>query len=327
MTGTTISPPLTPGVPFPAAERPTMYFIGVTTHESSIMKVFPRWAEFLGLGDVAIRGMNFRQHDDPQNYRKAVAFIRQDRLSLGALVTTHKIDLLTACRSQFDRLDQFADLMGEISSISKDGEQLVGHAKDPITSGLALDAFLPRAHWEHTGAEALVLGAGGSAIAVTWHMLQKKLGSNRPSRIIVTNRSVPRLENIREFHQRIGADIPLEYHHTPSPELTDAILAGLAPHSLVINATGLGKDAPGSPLTDTAPWPQRGFAWDFNYRGDLVFLDQARTQQKAKNLHVEDGWIYFIHGWTRVIAEVFHVDIPTSGPQFDELSHIAGRVR
>jgi shikimate dehydrogenase len=101
----------------------------------------------------------------------------------------------------------------------------------------------------------------------------------------------------------------------------------LPPHSLVINATGLGKDAPGSPLTDRAAWPRDGFAWDFNYRGDLMFLKQARAQQAARNLRVEDGWIYFIHGWTRVIAEVFHIDIPTSGPEFDELSRIAAEVR
>ena len=327
MTETAISPPLTPDLPFPAAERPTMYFIGVTTHKSSIMKVFPRWAEFLGLGDVVIRGMNFRWHDEPQNYRNAVAFIRQDPLSLGALVTTHKIDLLQACRDQFDHLDPFAELMNEISSISKHGQQLVGHAKDPISSGLALDAFLPERHWERTKAEALVLGAGGSATAVTWHMLQKQFESNRPSRIIVTNRSTPRLDQIRRLHERIDADVPLRYHHTPSPELTDAIMARLPPHSLVINATGLGKDAPGSPLTDGAPWPRHGFAWDFNYRGDLVFLDQARAQQAEKKLHVEDGWIYFVHGWTRVIAEVFHVDIPTSGPRFDELSRIAASAR
>ena len=174
---------------------------------------------------------------------------------------------------------------------------------------------------------ALVLGAGGSAIAVTWHMLQEKLGSNRPSRIVVTNRSLPRLDAIRAFHKRIGADIPLEYEHTPTPEPTDAILARRPPHSLVINATGLGKDAPGSPLTDRASWPQDGFAWDFNYRGDLLFLDQARGQVQEKNLHIEDGWVYFIHGWTRVIAEVFHIDIPSSGPAFDELSRIAGTVR
>ena len=58
-----------------------------------------------------------------------------------------------------------------------------------------------------------------------------------------------------------------------------------------------------------------------------MFLDQARARQEEQNLHIEDGWIYFIHGWTRVIAEVFHVDIPTSGPEFDELSRIAASAR
>jgi len=327
MTDATVAPPLTPDMGFPAAEKPTMYFIGVTTHHSSIMKVFPRWAEFLNLGDAVIRGMNFRWHDEPENYRKAVSFIRRDPLSLGALVTTHKIDLLNACRDQFDRLDSFADLMGEISSISKDGGQLVGHAKDPIAGGLALDAFLPQGHWQRTGAEALVLGAGGAAIAVTWHMLRKESGANRPSRIIVTNRSTPRLHHLRRLHERIGADVPREYHHTPAPALTDAIMERLPPHSLVVNATGLGKDAPGSPLTHRASWPSNGFAWDFNYRGDLAFLDQARARQEEKDLHVEDGWTYFIHGWTRVIAEVFHIDLPTSGPTFDELSRIAAGAR
>jgi shikimate 5-dehydrogenase len=327
LTDFVIRPPLTPDRPFPPAGKPTMYFIGVTTHQSSIVKVFPRWAECLGLGDVVMQGMNFRSHDEPENYRRAVAFIKHDPLSLGALVTTHKIDLLSACRDQFDRLDGFAELMGEISSISKHEGCLVGHAKDPITSGLALEAFLPERHWERTGAEALVLGAGGSAIAVTWYMLQRSHGDNRPSRLIVTNRSLPRLEEIRRFHERIGADLPIEYHHTPSPESTDRLMAGLKRGSLVINATGLGKDAPGSPLTDAAPWPERGLAWDFNYRGDLLFLEQARVQQAARNLHIEDGWIYFIHGWTRVIAEVFHIDIPASGPRFFELSRIAAETR
>ena len=30
---------------------------------------------------------------------------------------------------------------------------------------------------------------------------------------------------------------------------------------------------------------------------------------KDLNLTIEDGWTYFIHGWTQVIAEVFHIDI------------------
>jgi shikimate 5-dehydrogenase len=223
--------------------------------------------------------------------------------------------------------DRFAELMGEISSISKSDGCLVGHAKDPITSGLALEAFLPERHWERTGAEALVLGAGGSAIAITWYMLQKSHGANRPSRLIVTNRSLPRLQEIRHFHDRLGAELAIEYHHTPTAEMTDPLMSRLKPRSLVINATGLGKDAPGSPLTDAAPWPENGLAWDFNYRGDLTFLRQARSQQQARNLQIEDGWIYFIHGWTRVIAEVFPIDIPATGPRFDELSRIAAEAR
>jgi shikimate 5-dehydrogenase len=92
---------------------------------------------------------------------------------------------------------------------------------------------------------------------------------------------------------------------------------------MVINATGLGKDGPGSPLTDAVRFPENGLIWEFNYRGDLVFLDQARAQETARHLTVHDGWVYFIHGWTRVIAEVFDIDIPMSGPAFDALSQIA----
>jgi len=309
------------------ASLPTMYFIGVTTGKSSIMTVFPRWAVHLGLKDAVIRGIDCRWHDEPAVYRRVVDFIRSDELSLGSLVTTHKIDLLTACRDMFDELDPYAELMGEVSSISKRGGRLVGHAKDPITSGLSLEAFLPAGHWEKTGAEALVVGAGGSSIAITCYLMDEKHGPNRPSKIIVTNRSTPRLDEIRHIHEKTGSPVPVEYHHTPDATDNDAVAGRLKPCSVVMNATGLGKDAPGSPITDAAQFPENGFAWDFNYRGDLVFLDQARRQQQERGLHVEDGWVYFLHGWTRVIAEVFHIDIPTAGPEFDELSRIAAEVR
>jgi shikimate 5-dehydrogenase len=309
------------------AEKPTIYFIGVTTGKSSIMKVFPAWAQYLGLGDCAIKGIDFAQHDEPQKYRKAVSFIKSAPLARGALVTTHKLDLLKACRDQFNQLDEHAALTNEISCISKRDGQLVGHAKDLITAGLSLEAFLPERHWEKTGAEAFVLGAGGSAIAITWYLMQRKHGANRPSKIIVANRTPGRLDEMKELHHRMGCDLPVEYHHVPTPQQSDQILKRLRPASLVVNATGLGKDAPGSPLTDAALFPQNGLAWDFNYRGDLLFLKQARARQPECNLVIEDGWIYFIHGWTRVIAEVFHVDIPVRGPKFDELARIAASTK
>ena len=303
-----------------AATQPTIYFIGVTTAKSSIMSVFPRWAEHLGLRDAVICGIDCRLHDQPAVYRRIVEHIRADQHSLGALVTTHKIDLLKACRDQFGELDPYARLMGEVSSISKRDGRLVGHAKDPISSGLALEAFIPAGYWERTGAAVLVLGAGGSSIALTCYLMQTRHGANRPAKIIVSNRSVPRLDEMREIHRQAGCTLPVEYHHTPRPEDNDRLVNGLPPGSLVVNATGLGKDAAGSPITAAARFPERGYVWDFNYRGELVFLDQARAQQESRTLTIEDGWVYFIHGWTQVIAEVFHVDIHTRGPEFDALS-------
>jgi len=313
-------------IPRPAT-RPTLYFIGVTTGKSSIMRVFPRWADHLGLGDCTIAGIDLPLHADPAAYREVVSFIRRDPLSLGALVTTHKLDLFAACRDLFDEIDPYAALMDETSCISKRGDRLVCHAKDPISSGLAIEAFLPAGHWARTGGEVLCLGAGGSTLAIVSYLQKPEHGKNRPSRIVVTNRSTPRLEQVGRLASRIASTVPVECVHTPSPAGNDAQAARARPGSLVINATGLGKDAPGSPFTDAVRFPREAIAWDLNYRGDLVFLDQARAQQERARLQVEDGWIYFIHGWTQVIAEVFHVEIPTQGPAFDALSRIAAESR
>lgn len=315
----TVSAPCSP------ATRPTFYFIGVTTAKSSIMKVFPQWARHLGLGDVEMKGIDFVPHDDPARYREAVTFLKNDPLSLGALVTTHKLDLFDACRDLFDEIDPHAALMAETSCLSKRDGRLVCHAKDPISSGLSIDGFLAPDHFARTGAELFSMGAGGSTIAITWHLLQKSRGVDRPSRIVVSNRSQARLDHIADIHRRIGADIPVEYRLAPDPRDNDAILAMLKPGSLVVNATGLGKDAPGSPLTDAARFPEEAVVWELNYRGDLVFLDQARAQEAERRLQVEDGWTYFIHGWTQVIAEVFDIAIPTSGPDFDAIAAIAAR--
>ena len=139
--------------------------------------------------------------------------------------------------------------------------------------------------------------------------------------------SRPRLGHLRELHAGWHSGIELVCHHVPQPEVADAVTGALPPHSLVVNATGLGKDAPGSPLTNAVRFPERGLVWEFNYRGDLVFLEQARAQACPRRLQIEDGWVYFLHGWTRVMADVFNADIPKSGPVFDELSRIAAASR
>jgi shikimate 5-dehydrogenase len=305
------------------ATAPTLYFFGVTTAKSSIMKVFPNWAKSLGLKDAVIKGVDFPVHASPDSYRAVVTFLKNDPKSLGALVTTHKIDLYQACRDLFDVVDPHALHMGETSCLSKQDGQFVCHAKDPISSGLALDGLLPKRHFERTGAEVFSMGAGGSTIALTWHLMQETRGADRPSRIVVSDRNPARLEEIRRVHADLRSGVPTDYVLADEASDNDSTLADLPPGSLVINAAGLGKDAPGSPLTDAARFPERAIAWDLNYRGDLVYLDQARAQASARSLQVEDGWTYFLHGWTQVIGEVFHVGIPVRGPEFEALSEIA----
>lgn len=294
---------------FSPAIVPTMYFIGVSTQHSSIMRVFPIWARALGHADTVIKGIDCPLHADPEIYRRIVRFIRNDPLSLGALVTTHKIDLFNACEDLFDEIDPYARQLREVSGIYKSGAKLCACAKDPVSSGLALQAFVPRNFWSDYGGEALLLGAGGSSLAMSLYLSNIAHGIDTPRVITISNRSVARLASAKEKLSGLNPNVEFLFIHCPTPEDNDALVAALPPHSLVVNATGLGKDAPGSPITDRAVFPSDSLVWEINYRGDLLFLAQAKAQADARNLHVEDGWTYFVHGWTQVIGEVLHVGL------------------
>jgi shikimate dehydrogenase len=304
---------------------PTFYFIGVTTSKSSIMKIFPLWAKELGRPDVVIEGVDLLIHGAPADYQAAVAQIKFDELSIGALVTTHKIDLLTATRDMFDFLDPYALLCNEVSCISKKEGRLEGWAKDPITAGLSLDDILGDGYFGRTQGEVLCFGAGGSGVATALHLIRKLHPEDRPKRFVVVNRSRGRLVEMEKMVRSLATDIQFEYICNSNPSRNDEIMASLAPKSIVINATGMGKDTPGSPITNHGRFPEKGIAWEFNYRGELDFMHQALSQQKSQGLIVEDGWLYFIHGWTQVIAEAFHQDLTTE--RVDQLAEVAEIVR
>ncbi|MBN1640087.1 MAG: shikimate dehydrogenase [Anaerolineae bacterium] len=302
----------------------TFLFIGVTTRQSSIMRVFPLWMAALGRTEVAIEGRDLPPHAAPARYRQVVSQVARDPRIAGALVTTHKIDLYHAARDLFDVLDPYAQVCGEVSCISKRGGALIGHALDPIAGGLSLDALLGK---QYFGAdrEVLCLGAGGAATAIAVHLIEKPDPADRPARMVVVNRSPGRLEGLRRMVEGTGTGIAFEYVCNEDPRHNDRLMAGLAPGSVVINATGMGKDRPGSPITDEGLFPLDGVAWELNYRGALGFLHQARAQAAARRLAVEDGWRYFLHGWTQAIAAVLHLDLD---PQtFARLASVAASAR
>ena len=304
---------------------PTFYFIGVTTGSSSINKVFPLWMDVLGRPDVILEGIDHKIHDEPENYRKSVAQIKNDPLSLGALITTHKMNVYSAARDMFDYFDPYAETTGELSSISKIDQQLRGHAKDPITAGLSLEAIIKPGYFSDTNGHILCLGAGGSALATLLYLINKPDPGDRPEKFIAVNRSPGKLDHMRDMVQKYDTDIKVEYIHNSDPAQNDKLMTALPNHSIVINATGMGKDTPGSPLTDEGIFPEQGIAWEFNYRGKLDFMHQALKQVESRNLQVEDGWVYFLHGWSQVIAEVLHIDLTPE--LFRELDTAASSVR
>ncbi len=313
--------------PITHKKQPTFYFIGVSTSGSSINKIFPRWVAELGMPEVVLEGVDFKIHDEPVIYRAAVTQIKQDHLSLGALVTTHKIDIFDSASDLFDFLDPYALVTKEITCISKNGAILEGYGLEPHSSGKAMQAITGEGYFKKTGGQVLCFGAGGSAAGCLLQLREKKDRAERPAKFTVVNRSQGRLDRMKNMVAGYHTDIAVEYICNQDPVVNDHLMGQLPAGSFVINATGMGKDTPGSPITDSGLFPEKGIAWDFNYRGELLFLQQAARQQKSRSLIVEDGWIYFLHGWLLVMSHVLHFEL--SQALFERLAAAAefARVR
>ena len=110
---------------------------------------------------------------------------------------------------------------------------------------------------------------------------------------------------------------------TSEPGDGDALVGALPPHSLVINATGMGKDTAGSPVTGTVQFPDQGLAWELNYRGERLFLRYAEECRRSRGLVVADGWDYFVVSWIEHLARIYGV--PLTPDHRREL--IAGTIR
>jgi shikimate 5-dehydrogenase len=266
-----------------------MYFIGVTTAQSSIQRIFPRWARLAGLDDATLTGLDIALEAPPQHFRDAVIKIRTDPQSWGALVTSHKIPIHQHGHDLFTDFDADAERLGEVSCIVRREGRLRGEALDTLTARLALEAICgvsqPRA--------ALIFGAGGAAVALATVLAR---GDPRTT-VVLTDISVERLDRARRLTQ---AQCVLAGEGE-----NDRRLRAMPPGSLIVNATGMGKDRPGSPIASEAVFPSGAIAWDFNYRGNLLFLDHARSQ----GIRAVDGWEYFLHGWSQIMSHVLDFNL------------------
>jgi shikimate dehydrogenase len=303
-----------------AAARGVLLFVGVDTHGSSIVRLFPRWAELLRL-DAAVEGVDLPLGAEPAAYRAVVERVVGDRGIAGAVITSHKTGVYRHAGGLLDEFDRYARLCREVSCISKRGGRVRGRATDPVAAGLAmrdLGGGWPRKPPD----QVLCLGAGGAGTAIAVRLLS---AAQAPSLVVVADADPARLEALGAVRDELARAATFELRAVAGAADADALLAAMAPGSLLVNATGMGKDLPGSPLSDHARFPERATVWDLNYRGDLGFLRQARRQAAGRGLRLHDGWRYFLHGWAEVVAEVYGLDL--TPPWFDRLAAAAAPFR
>jgi shikimate 5-dehydrogenase len=234
----------------------------------------------------------------------------------------------------FDEHDELALLCREVGSIVIDNGIVFGSASiDVAGAGSTLRHMLGETYFQETEADVLCLGSGGAGKAVVVGLLNDLMSdklmarNDKPKNIFVVDIDNSRLDDL----QRLLKQIPGQtntiaiYNETAAASKNDEILKQLSPGSLVVNASGLGKDRPGSPLTDNAVFPTRGIAWELNYRGERKFLVQARSNQDESHLQIHDGWSLFLHNWSQGISRAMKVEI--SGSTKKDLFEIAARFR
>ena len=142
-------------------EGPTFYFIGVTTGQSSSRRVFPLWMEALGRPDVTLAGIDLEIHAAPERYRQVVTDIKREPLALGALVTTHKIDLLAAAGDLFDDLGPFASATRKFPASPK---MKVSCSGGPPTPSPAVSAWTPSSARDISIAQAAICSCWEQAV-------------------------------------------------------------------------------------------------------------------------------------------------------------------
>jgi shikimate 5-dehydrogenase len=298
---------------------PLILFVGITTSGSVAHAVFDRWAAELGRPWV-LRGIDLPADAPPGAFRQLVSVMRRNPAVRGALITAHKLRLYRACAQDLARRDWLAGVTHEINALAT-GPAVAGYARDAVSLARVLPDLL-----RSTGARSLrdlhvlCLGAGGAATALLLALhLDTDAGregprfrADPPAGVTFTDVDPGALADLRSVAGRAGIGTSrLSFIRVGEPADSDALIAGLASPALVINATGLGKDAPGSPVTDRARFGSGMLAWDLNYRGDLAYLRQAAASGAA----IMDGWDYFVAGWagglTAIAGIPFTADLLT----------------
>jgi shikimate dehydrogenase len=182
--------------------------------------------------------------------------------------------------------DDRARAVGAANTLWLDGGRLLSTNTDVEGFTNNLDAAVP--HWDRRLSEAVVLGAGGSARAVVYGLIERGF-----TRIHVVNRTFNRAELLRE---RFGAAV--------QPANWSALPHLLTRAGLLINTTLLGMTGQARLDIDLAPLPSDALVADLVYAPlETPLLAAAR----GRGLATADGLGMLLHQAVRGFSLWFGV--------------------
>ena len=330
------------GVAVPAEELdglclhgPVVLFLGVSTAASAVHRYFPRWAASFP-EPVRLIAVDLPVPAPPPAYEDLLDWMARHQQVRGMVITSHKIDLFRAGSGRLAAADRLSATLAEVSAVRRTPSgDLLAYATDPL-SARAAAAELNLG----TSGEIICFGAGGAALALVAALtlpgteltpgtrsapdarrcvpgVNAAGGPLTEGEVHATDVRPGRLAHLMHVAARLGVASRVVPHLQDGTSGNTGLLAGHPDACLVVNATGLGKDGPGSPLADEAVFPRHCVVWDMNYRGPLTFLQQAQVQRDARGLQIADGWRFFLHGWTNALARI--LDVPPGDPALADI--------
>ena len=232
-----------------------------------------------------------RQHRIAGEYRKEAvppeefaAFLAglAERRYVGANVTIPHKEAALALSTP----DERAKAVGAANTLWRDGATLRSTNTDVEGFLGNLDASAPG--WDRGLQSALVLGAGGSARAVLFGLIERGV-----SRIHLVNRTSDRAQALA---QRFGAAV------VPAPwEETDALLGGAG---LLVNSTSLGMKGQPPLAIDLARLPAHAVVADLVY---VPLVTPLLAAARARGLATADGLGMLLHQAVRGFSLWFGV--------------------
>ena len=91
----------------------------------------------------------------------------------------------------------------------------------------------------------------------------------------------------------LESDVKVDYVHNADPTQNDQLLNEVPPGSLVVNGTGMGKDSPGSPISDEGEFPERALVGPL-LPGRAWVLASGRAPEANTGADCR-GWLALLH--------------------------------